>query len=444
MKIKRFFAPDIRQAIKLVREELGPEAVILSNRQVKGGVEIVSAVDYDENLLQEFAGDATGAAATQSTDERASSPRQPVPAGQVSALAQSFAPKEKAAPASRPQAPRPQSAAKAAAVAPPPADQNKQVLVWSQEPTLVEMRREIETLRGLLENQLSGLAWSDLHRRFPLKAQLLQRLSKLGLSAELGQRIADTLRSSRDMDTLWRDALQLLSSQVPIQSDDILNTGGVIALVGPTGVGKTTTIAKLAARFALRHGPRHVGLITLDNYRVGAHEQLRAYGRILDVPVRVASSGDELNRFIGDMDERRLILIDTAGVSHRDKRMTEQLAMLRRPDNKIQNYLVLSSTTRLSALEDIAQAHQSAPIHGCILTKLDETTSLGSSLSAVIQFGLPVAFYSDGQRVPEDLHTARAETLVDRAVAIMKSNDAFLEDELLTYKTEGVLTDARI
>lgn len=438
MKIKRFFASDIRQAIKLVREELGPEAVILSNRQVKGGVEIVSAVDYDENLLQEFAGEALGSAASTAPQSRASSARAAAPGDQASSL------KEATSQRPRPQAPRPQVAAKPAAAASQEPDPNKQVLVWSQEPTLVEMRREIETLRGLLENQLSGLAWSELQRRFPLKAQLLQRLSKLGLSAELSQRIADTLRSSRDMDTLWRDALSVLSSKVPIQGDDIMNSGGVIAFVGPTGVGKTTTIAKLAARFALRHGPRHVGLITLDNYRVGAHEQLRAYGRILDVPVRTASSADELNRFLGDMEDRRLVLIDTAGVSHRDQRMADQLGMLRRPDGKIHNYLVLASTTRLSALEDIANAYQQAPIHGCILTKLDETTSLGSSLSAVIQFGLPVAFYSDGQRVPEDLHPARAETLVERAVTIMKSNDAFLEDELLTYKSEGVLTDARI
>lgn len=442
MKIKRFFAPDIRQAIKLVRDELGPEAVILSNRQVKGGVEIVSAIDYDEELLQQFTPDVPSNSHSQaaSVSSALASARTPVPEKPARTAPIEPPPQRKAT--SRVE--KPLNTPKLPANPAKTSEPANSVLVWSQEPTLMEMRREIESLRGLLENQLTGLAWSDMHRRFPLKAQLLQRLSKLGLSGDLCQHLADKVRNSRDMDALWREALALLVSKIPIAQEDMLNNGGIIAFVGPTGVGKTTTIAKLAARFALRHGSRHVGLITLDNYRVGAHEQLRAYGRILDIPVRAAAGVDELQRYLEDMSERRLVLIDTAGVSHRDPRMNEQLMLLKGGGKNIQTYLVLAATTRLSALEDITQSYQQSPIHGCILTKIDETTSLGSSLSAVVQYGLPVAFFSDGQKVPEDLHHARAEALVERAVSIMKTSDAFLNDELLTYKNDGELTDARV
>lgn len=442
MKIKRFFAPDIRQAIKLVRDELGPEAVILSNRQVKGGVEIVSAIDYDEELLQQFTPDVPSHSRSQaaSVSSTLASARTPAPEKSARSTPTESPPQRKAT--SRVE--KPSNSPKLPANSTQTAEPASSVLVWSQEPTLVEMRREIESLRGLLENQLTGLAWSEMHRRFPLKAQLLQRLSKLGLSGDLCQHLADKIRNSRDMDALWREALALLVTKIPIAHEDMLNHGGTIAFVGPTGVGKTTTIAKLAARFALRHGSRHVGLITLDNYRVGAHEQLRAYGRILDIPVRVAAGVVELQRYVEDMAERRLVLIDTAGVSHRDPRMNEQLTLLKSGGKDIQTYLVLAATTRLSALEDITQSYQQSPIHGCILTKIDETTSLGSSLSAVVKYGLPVAFFSDGQKVPEDLHQARADALVERAVAIMKSSDAFLNDELLTYKNDGELMDARV
>lgn len=433
MKIKRFFAPDIRQAIKLVRDELGADAVILSNRRVNGGVEIVSAVDYDETLVKETSG--------RETQTQVASPTaRPAQAAGLEAALRAESRASAAAPAaSTPpttvipvkRAPTPERPVNSGS-RPNALSERNPSAVWSQEPALVEMREELKNLRGLLETQLAGLAWGDMQRRQPLKVELLQKLTKLGLSAPLCRDIANALRMRNDVGEMWRDALERLESELVTTDDDILTHGGVVALVGPTGVGKTTTIAKLAARHALRHGPRSVALVTTDSYRIGAYEQLRAYGRILDVPVRLVSNDEELSRTLDDLSDRRLILIDTTGMSQRDLRLPEQLGLLRDGREWLKTYLVLSTTARLSSLEEIVRVYQKTPLAGCVLTKVDETTSLGSALSAVIAHRLPVAYVSDGQRVPEDLHTARASTLVQRAVAIMQQHDGLLEEELFT------------
>lgn len=451
MKIKRFFAPDIRQAIKLVRDELGADAVILSNRRVDGGVEIVSAVDYDEALAKETSGhefkphsagtaarpaQAAGLEAALRSETRArvvkpSIVPAPVPPPAASASSSIRPATERVTNASqrpgtsseRPTNPSQRSGSSSERIP---------SVVWSQEPALVEMREELKNLRGLLETQLAGLAWGDMQRRQPVKVELLQKLTKLGLSAPLCRDIANSLRIRNDIGEMWRDALEHLESELITTDDDILTHGGVVALVGPTGVGKTTTIAKLAARHALRHGARSVALVTTDSYRIGAYEQLRAYGRILDVPVRLVSNDEELSRTLDDLSDRRLILIDTTGMSQRDLRLPEQLGLLRDGRDWLKTYLVLSTTARLSSLEEIVRVYQKSALAGCVLTKVDETTCLGSALSAVIAHRIPVAYVSDGQRVPEDLHTARTSTLVQRAVAIMQQHDGLLEEELFT------------
>lgn len=402
MKIKRFFAPDMRQAMRLVREELGPDAVILSNKRVKGGVEIVSAMDYDEELLM---------------------PADPLNEDALSAIP---TPAIDHDPSPRMTIPRDESVANKPRKPPE--------IAWSQEPALLEMRRELHMLRSLMEQQLTGLAWGEIMRDFPHQVALFKRLMKLGLGATLARQFIEDLPSalaeSGDTEGQWRRALGILAHKIPVGEEDVLNAGGIAAFVGPTGVGKTTTIAKLAARYALRHGAKHVALITTDNYRIGALDQLKTYGRLLDVPVRVASDSEELKKVLLDLKDRRLILIDTAGMSQRDLRLATQFSVLNSGRNIIRPYLVLSATTRLSGLEEAARAFQGIGLAGTILTKLDETTSLGSALSVIIQNTLPVLYVTDGQRVPEDLHNARAHTLVSRAVAIMQHSAQSLEDEL--------------
>ncbi|HKJ75843.1 MAG TPA: flagellar biosynthesis protein FlhF, partial [Gammaproteobacteria bacterium] len=303
----------MRQAIRQVREEQGPDAVILSNRKVEGGVEIVAAVDYDEAMVERMAAEQSrqNVSARPTPAEDARRPGPPVmdeaPAEPDGPLPE---PEEEPAPA-------------------PVGGGESPRIEWTQEPTLVAMREEIKTLRGMLEGQLSGLAWGETARNHPLQAKLLERLLRLGLSPNLCRELTDEVEFANDGEHNWRQALGLLARRVPVTGDDILTQGGVVAVVGPTGVGKTTTVAKLAARYTLRHGRNRVALVTTDSYRIGAHQQLKTYGRILGVPVHVANDAEELQRTLEGLQDKELVLIDTAGMSQRDMRLSEQLGVLR-------------------------------------------------------------------------------------------------------------------
>lgn len=433
MKIKRYFAADMRQAIRKVREEQGPDAVILSNRKVDGGIEIIAAVDYDEALVNEAL-------------ELAPTEIRPAVPADLSAASATAAPKPRV---SQPTALKKPVAAtgypvQAAESAQPPVETRKSPITWAQDPALVEMRREIHELRGLLENQLAHLAWGDLQRRAPHTTELLRRLSDLGLTAGLCRSLAEQVGPAADEDQAWRRALGLLAHRLPVTDDDILNTGGVVALVGSTGVGKTTTVAKLAARYALRHGQRSVALVTTDCYRIGAHEQLFTYGRILGVPVQAVSSHDELQTTLASLADKRLVLIDTAGMSQRDVRLAEQFATLRDSGFPLHTYLVMTATTQASVLEEAVRAFGAAALSGCILTKLDEAANLGGVLSVVAKHQLPLAYVGDGQRVPEDLHPARAHNLVNRAVSLMQQAGQDSNDETLAERFGGMAANVHV
>lgn len=449
MKIKRYFAPTMREAIRLVRQEQGADAVILSNRPVAGGVEVVAAVDYDEALLNptpeaapvadapasapaygaeayaqadvaDAASSFDGAARAQVLAERTLPEYTP----SVRAVEAPVLDTPVELPAAAPSVASPATAAPAANVE------------WSQEPTLVEMKREMQNMRGMLESQLSGMAWRELKEGQPLRADLLQRMAGLGLEMPLCKQVAASVPSDADADHVWRQGLANLAARVQVTGDDILTNGGVVALVGPTGVGKTTTVAKLAARFALRHGRRHVALVTTDSYRIGAHEQLRTYGRLLGISVHVAGNRDELRATLGELKDKKLVLIDTAGMSQRDLRLSEQIATLKGA-GPVKSYLVLSAAAQTRALDQAARAFAKVELSGCIFTKLDEAATLGGALTVAINHRLPVAYVGDGQRVPEDMHPARSHNLVNRSVMMMQENAQAMEEESLAMAFAG-------
>lgn len=392
MKVKRFFASDMRQAIRMVREELGADAVILSNRKVNGGVEIVSAVDYDEALFN------GGSAAR---------PEQPVSADIATPARQGLV--ENVARHTPPQG------------ASPSKPVSRKQVSWVEDPAIVSMRDEIRQLRGLLENQLAHLAWGDLDRREPLHTDVMRRLSAMELDAALIERVSAPTVRARDAEHAWELATTELAASVPVAEQDVLDQGGVVALVGSTGVGKTTSIAKLAARYVLRHGQRHVALVTTDSYRIGAHEQLITYGRLLGIPVQVASDHRELRSTLDSLADKRLVLIDTAGMSQRDVRLSEQFATLAESGVPIRTLLVVSATVHPSVLSETIRAFSGVPLDGAILTKLDEAASLGGVLSAIIRQQLQLMFVANGQRVPEDMHPARAQDLLRKAIELGSS-----------------------
>lgn len=419
MRIKRFVSPDMRQALRLIREEMGPDAVILSNRRVDDGIEITAAVDYERE---------PEAGAASRPERRAPPAAIPSTARSAPALDLSLDGTGERS-AARP------GASRARRVRVEDAGMGRDDATLLVEPTrqmparqaggdsaLATMGEEIRGLRSLLEHQLAGLAFGELERRHPVRAGVLRQLEKLGLAGAVARDIVTRLPECVQPGAAWREALGSLAKRVPVTGDDIVEQHGVVALLGSTGVGKTTSIAKLAARYVLRHGPGGVALITTDSFRVGAHEQLRTFGRILDIPVRVANDAGELRHGLEQFADRRLVLVDTAGISPRDLRFAQQVSMVRAGSPAVRIYLVLSANSQWLAHEQSLHAFSGVHLDGCVITKLDECTSLGAALSLVVRHAIPVAYVSDGQRVPEDIAAAQPGRLVARAVAIM--NDA--------------------
>jgi flagellar biosynthesis protein FlhF len=364
MQIKRIVAGDVRSALAQVRAALGAEAVILSNRTVPEGVEIVAAMDFDAG---QFAARNHGAG---TMARSADSPAAPV------------------------------AAVSAATDAPAP--------------VLDEMRRELVSLRGFIERELAGLASTEEERRDPTRARLTESLVALGLPVALARTIARGTRIESDADTNLRNALAVLAHRLPVADDSLFDRGSVLALVGPSGVGKTTTIAKLAARCVMRHGARSCALITTDTDRIGATEQIRTYGRILGIPVMTAPDVHALRSALDGLKDRRLVLVDTAGIGQRDARLVEQVELLS-PLPDVTRLLVLAATTQAHALGETVRAYRALAPAACIVTKLDEAGSLGGLIGTAIEYELPLAWVSAGHRVPEDLNPARAHQLVAQA-----------------------------
>ncbi len=433
MKIKRFLAPDIRQALQQVKETLGADAVILSNRKTEQGVEIIATCDFDletvtsakpEPRPPETAAEPAPIRLNPIPESSAKSPPKPAfSARGYSAVAEFTGAMGK--PQGDSKRPKPSVAATksrhpAESVARvPPSD------------TFASLRCELQEMRRLLDQHLSRESWRELMRESPTRIDLLRTLNELGFARPLALELARQAGVHADFGSALRQVRQILTERVAI-CDPGLDYGGIVALVGPTGVGKTTTIAKLAARFRLEHGPRQIALMTTDNYRIAAYEQLSTYARILGVPIRVASNPEELRAILRGFRDKKLVLIDTAGMSPRDLRLAEQLALLSEGEIAISTYLVLSAGAQLGSLNEAIKAFAACRPKAVILTKLDEAGCLGPALSALIGCRLPIAFFTDGQQVPEDLHPARSDRLIQRCfetAPISPSADAGLDFE---------------
>ena len=281
------------------------------------------------------------------------------------------------------------------------------------------MRAEISSLRDMMQGR-GPESEPEVSATTAVQQRLAERLQEFGLGTELAGSISRRHKAGR-LEDGWKQSLKMLCTGVRTSRMEWLDEGGAYALVGPTGSGKTTTIGKLAARYVLKHGSDSVALVTTDRYRVAAHEQLFVFGRILNVPVRVVDESHSLDDILDELSDRHLVLIDTAGLTSADKGYQEQLAELARSHHNIKTHLVVSATSQPRIMKSVWHCYKMANLAGCVMTKIDEALTLGESLGFVMETGLPVAYYTDGQKIPEDLHHAEAVPLVRLAVDRLKT-----------------------
>ncbi len=407
MQVKRFFAADMRIAMKMVRDELGADAVIIGNRRVAGGVELTAVLDYPmqsapaankPNPALEAELRKTQARLANAHAELSAAPRAKMQDRQLV--------DEKPAAVSTPQ---PSAVAEAAAA------------VDSR--AIEAMQSELHGLRELIEVQLGSIAWGQEQSRRPQQAGLWRRLQRLGLPAELSRSLLEKVTGITEPRQAWRMVLAYLAQAIKVSKTEPLEEGGVIALVGPAGVGKTTTLAKLAARYVLKYGAQNIALVSMDNYRIGAQEQLKTLGRILDVPVLQIDPSQSLSKTLAPLARKRVILIDTAGLPASDPTLRMQLEALSDRGVKSKNYLVLAATSQSQVLKAAWHNYRRCGLAGCILTKLDEAGSLGDVLGLTISQHLPIAYLADGPRIPDDLHLPRSHQLVSRAVSLQSGEE---------------------
>jgi flagellar biosynthesis protein FlhF len=441
MKIKRYMAASMRAALALVRSEQGPDAVILSSRRVEEGVEVIAAVDYDEALFV----DATLKKNPALPDLRPTAP-EPVPAVAAkpprAALVAMAAPMAQAAPVGQapmaqaapvavvvPTAVKPVERPKAAASlrpspsqaaaprrAPPPAIQPpsppERHAPQGAPPArafdsgYLAMQRELKDLREMLQGELAHMGWNDKRLRDPLQARVLEQLTAMDIAPDIAAALAAKAPLHAGVKNQEHIPLTLLLKYLrTVDKASALNSG-VIAIVGPTGAGKTTTIAKLAARWAMQYGNKDLALVSTDGYRIGAREQLATYARILGAPMHSANNGKELSRVLERLRGKKMVLIDTAGMGPRDVRLSEHLSELQLGAAGARVLLALPAQGEANAQEEIVKSFARVAPSACVLTKLDEAASLGAVLSTAIRHKLPIAYLCNGQRVPEDVHSA--------------------------------------
>jgi flagellar biosynthesis protein FlhF len=475
MKIKRYTAPSMREALARVRAEQGADAVILSSRRGEEGIEVIAAVDYDEALFADANRQRSVVSPTM-----APAPAPPAPAGAVSRspklipahfqrLTMSSLP---VATVLRDSLPAAASAARTEPVRAPATAKPSQTLQparpaqpsqlarppQSSQPTqpsrtlppaqpvqppradanYTAMQRELKDMRQMLESGFAGITWNDKRLREPLKARVLEELSAAGIAPDVAAMLAKLTPQRTTVENPSHIPMALLVKHLPVVDDLSTVSGGIMAIVGPTGAGKTTTIAKLAARWCMRHGAKDLALVSTDSYRIGARDQLMTYARVLGAPMLAANSGKELAALLERLKSKKLILIDTAGMGTRDARLAEQLAVLKQGAPRARILLALPAQSEGHALEEIVQAF--APLNpvACILTKVDEAASLGAVISTTLRHRLKIAYVCDGQRVPEDMHAAHQKRVsLIRTALSLKEGRPIVRDEAYLARNFG-------
>ncbi|MDR2688725.1 MAG: flagellar biosynthesis protein FlhF [Azoarcus sp.] len=462
MDVKRYFAPTAREALRALKDELGADAIVLSNRAVDGGVEILAlpaeavgaiqsqnspprrdpaprpaarlpgSID-DDDFHVTLSSLAAGAIPRPATSARGNitpppAQRQPVvkpfspPRIETADYAYRDAhrdppPTPKAAPAPVTERVVEKMAERVAEKVAVAARGGDALRVRELQEANTRLMAELSSIRGIIERQLAGFAWNETCRQAPARAGMLGRLLEAGFSSATARLLVETIHEEATPNQAQDAVRAALDRRLRVHSCDneIIDQGGVFALVGPTGVGKTTTTAKLAARCVVRHGASRLALITTDGYRIGAQEQLRIYGRILGVPVFAVRDTTDLRQTLMELSGKHMVLIDTMGMSQRDRMVAAQAAMLAGA-GRVQRLLLLNATCRGDTLDDVVRAYAGPELAGCIFTKVDEAASLAPAIDVAARNEIDVFYIANGQRVPEDLHLPNRSYLLHRAL----------------------------
>lgn len=487
MKLKRFVAADMRSALAKIKEELGAEAVIMSNKRVANGVEIIAGVETKTVSVEDLSSNAADdgsitqrllkedsplsriikddevtlssskKASTTPVSKEASKPNS-VGGSKAEGFARSLLEilerqkqeQNKAADAKKaantnsfnnnkvPPAPlSEQSGLKDLFVKEKDRDLAKKVETThgissyeskeslNEKNELSKMRQEVDSIRRLLQFELAGLMSDSKKREEPVRAMIYELLLSSGFEKQLSQELSENIDADASFNFAWRQLASIVEKRLTVGQDEIVNEGGIVTLIGPAGVGKTTTLAKLAARFVMRYGPDRVALITADHYRIGAVEQVKTYGRIMGCSTFAIKSLDELPEMLYTLRDKSLVLVDTVGVGLHDERFGTQIAQLKQQSKlKLKHYLVLPATAQRRVLEQAYEHFNSIGLKGLILTKVDESESLADALSLCIKQKLTLSYITDGQRVPEDLSVPVSRTLAVKALSAVENDVA--------------------
>ncbi|WP_281071638.1 flagellar biosynthesis protein FlhF [Succinivibrio dextrinosolvens] len=482
MKLKRFVAKDMRTALAKIKEELGAEAVIMSNKRVGPNVEIIAGVEgdivaapvktsskqkgqitsniHDDSPLSRIIADdeVTLSASSKSKPESKLSSKT-VGGSKSEAFAKSLleilerqqqgseqtVQKKTATAKAQPQktkakAPAPlseQTGLRDLFIKEDEKKKEKKVETShgissyiskeseSEKTEIEQLRHDVDSIRRLLQFELAGLMSDTKKREEPVKAMIYELLLSSGFDKSISNELSESIDSDASFNFAWRQLAQNLERRIKTGSDEIVTDGGIVTLIGPAGVGKTTTIAKLAARFVMKYGPDRVALITADHYRIGAVEQVKTYGRIMGCSTFAIKSIDELPEMLYTLRDKSLVLVDTVGVGLHDERFESQVNALKKQSRlKMKHYLVLPATAQRKVLEHAYEHFSNIGLKGIILTKIDESESLADALSLCIKQKLMLSYVTDGQRVPEDLEVPDARALAIKALSSVESDVA--------------------
>ncbi len=396
MNLKKFYEKNMHTALQKIREELGENAVIISTNQSTSGVEVVAATDYE-------------AVANGDVVTTADEYRNPY-VDQIDLNQEAL-------------------------------EKSNHIEAVVHEIDTTAIQGEISQLRKIIESQTEIISWNKIISQNSIARKHLQKLSISGFGFNLSKMLLDNVKNIHEFDTAWAKIEKELKSKLFITQEDVIDSGGIIALVGPTGVGKTTTIAKIAAQFAIKHSNEEIAIISTDHFRIGAHDQISIYGSILNVPVITANNEAELIKALSIVSKKKLVLIDTAGLSQRDVRVKEIMQTLGKLSNELITYLVVSANSQLCVQKEVINNFMSDGLKGVILSKTDEASQIGGVLTAVIEKQIPIAYETNGQRVPEDIARLNQNEFLTKAFGYGKnygSMESIHSTELFSEIVENV------